>query len=150
MVTLAQVQRQMRGRRVYFDTSPIIYFINKVEGYFAACLPLFQGVENQDFQSFSSELCLAELLVKPLRENNHIQARNIKSLFDDGFFHLLAHDRRVFELAASIRATQNLKMVDAVHAATAIQHDCQFIITGDKEIAKNLRGIAVVDLNGFV
>lgn len=142
--------QQMQGCRVYFDTNPIIYFLDRVEGYFEACLPLFQALENGDFQAYSSELCLAELLVKPLRDNNHIQARTIKNLFDEDFFCLLPHDRVVFELAAGIRATQNLKMVDALHAATAIHNNCQFLITGDKGIAKNLKGIAVVNVNEFV
>ena len=144
------LMQKLTGQRVYFDTNPIIYFINQTEGYFDVCLALFQGIEDDLFNACSGELCLAELLVQPLRANDPIPVRNIKGLFDDGFFQLLPHHRAVLELAAEIRATQNLKMIDAVHAATAIHHHCACIITGDKGVARKLKGTEVVALNAYV
>ncbi|MDO5625834.1 MAG: PIN domain-containing protein [Pseudomonadota bacterium] len=141
---------RLSGQNVYFDTNPIIYFLNQTPGYFDVCVALFQAVDDGVFKAYSGELCLTELLVKPLRDNDPIQVRNIQGLFDDGFVQLLPHHRPVLELAAQIRATQNLRMVDAIHAATAIHHHCGFVITGDKGIAKKLKGIKVIDLNDFL
>lgn len=145
----ALIQR-LSGQSVYFDTNPIIYFLNQTEGYFDVSMALFQAVEDGAIKACSGDLCLTELLVKPLRDNDPIQVRNVKTLFDDGFLQLLPHHRAVLELAAEIRATQNLKMIDAVHAATAIHHRCAFLVTGDKGVSKKLKGVAVVDLNDFL
>ncbi|QTD43794.1 type II toxin-antitoxin system VapC family toxin [Ottowia testudinis] len=150
MGALSTLVQRLAGQSVYFDTNPIIYFLNQTPGYFDICVELFQAVEDGRFNAYSGDLCLTELLVKPLRDNDPIQVRHIKGLFDDGFVQLLSHDRAVLELAAQIRATQNLRMIDAVHAATAIHHRCSVIITGDKGIAKRLKGIEVVDLNEFL
>ncbi len=141
--------QRLSGQSVYFDTNPIIYFLNQTPGYFDICVALFQGVDEGRFKACSGDLCLTELLVKPLRDNDPIQVRNIKGLFDDGFVQLLPHHRPVLELAAQIRATQNLRMIDAVHAATAIHHHCGFVITGDRGIARKVKGVEVVDLNDF-
>jgi predicted nucleic acid-binding protein len=150
MGNIKMVVSHLSGKRVYFDTNPIIYFINQSEGYFELCLELFDAIDTWQFQAFSGDICLAELLVKPIRDNDPLQVRNIKALFDEGFFSLLTHTREVLELTAEIRATQHLKMADAMHAATALYHQCDFIITADKGISGRLRGIEVIDLNDYL
>lgn len=150
MGKISTVTPRLVGKKVYFDTNPIIYFINQTEGYFELCCELFQGIDDGAFQAYSGDLCLTELLVKPIRDNDPLQVRNIKALFDEGFFSLLTHTRDVLEMTAEIRATQNLKMADAIHAATAIHYQCDFIITADKGISGRLKGIEVIDLNDFL
>jgi predicted nucleic acid-binding protein len=140
----------LEGQDVYFDTSPLIYFLDRVEIFFDISLPFFQAIESNLFQPFSSDLCMAEMLVKPLRLKDNQRTTIIKNFFDSGYFRVLSHNKQVFELAAHIRATQQLKMVDALHAATAIHHGCQFFLTSDIEIARKLNGINVIDLNAFL
>ena len=150
MGKISKVISRLASKNVYFDTNPIIYFLNQTNGYFELCLELFQGIDDGVFRAYSGDICLTELLVKPIRDNDPLQVRNIKALFDEGFFQLLAHNREVLEMTAEIRATQNLKMVDAIHAATAIHYQCDFIITADKGISSRLKGIEVIDLNDFI
>ena len=126
----------LEGQDVYFDTSPLIYFLDRVEIFFDISLLFFQAIESNLFQPFSSDLCMAEMLVKPLRLKDNQRTTIIKNFFDSGYFRVLSHDKQVFELAAHIRAKQQLKMVDALHAATAIHHGCQFFLTSDIEIAR--------------
>ena len=141
---------KITNKHVYFDTNPIIHFLNGNTIYFNVCKALFQAVEDQSIYGYSSDLCLAELLVKPLRDNNHLEIRIIKGFFDDGFFQVLNHDRSTLELSATIRAMQRLKMIDAVHVATAIQHGCDYIVTADEQIVRNTIGISVINLNQYI
>jgi predicted nucleic acid-binding protein len=95
----------------------------------------------------SGDLVIAELLVKPLKNNDIIGAQKIRSLFNSGgFFQVLPHDRSTLEFAAHIRATQKLAMIDAIHLATAIRARCSHIITNDEQVAKRAKGIKVIRL----
>jgi predicted nucleic acid-binding protein len=142
---------QMAGKKVYFDTNPILYFMNQTHGFYEACLPIFQALDRQEFTGFSSEIALSELLIKPLRDGDSLQARHVRTLFgDDGFFTLLPHDRETFELTADVRASKHLKMIDAIHVATAMQHGCEYFITGDNKIAKRITGIEIINVNDFL
>ena len=62
---------------------------------------------------------------------------------ENGFFEAVSHTRETIELAAHIRATQNLKMIDATHAATAIRAKCSHFIAHDGQIYRNTKGIDV-------
>jgi predicted nucleic acid-binding protein len=143
--------REIQGKKVYLDTNPFIYFINKVEIFSDLCVPIFQAIGNRKLLACSSEATLCELLVKPLREGDLNTAQHIKGfLYSQGYFQMLSHDRSIFELAANIRAVQNLKMIDALHAATAIKNDCNHFITADNNIAQRLKGILVLNLNDYI
>ena len=49
----------------------------------------------------------------------------------DGSISLLGHDRAAFERAAHLRAKHGLKMVDALHLATALQGGAVCLISND-------------------
>ena len=137
----------LQGQKVYFDTNVFVYFLEGHERYAEKCRPFFHAAENGSITGVSGELAIAELLVKPLRDNNLLAAEKVRSLFgDQGFFRALPHDRGALELAAHIRAVQNLSMIDAIHLATAIKAGCSHIITNDEQVAQRARGIEVVRL----
>jgi predicted nucleic acid-binding protein len=150
MESIENILRRMQGKSVYFDTNPIIYFINKTPLFFDICLPIFKAIELSDIAPYSGELCLSELLVKPLRDNDALAVRYLKDIFDSGFITLLPHNRKVLEFASSIRASQNLKMIDAIHVATAMEYECDFLITGDQQIAQRITGIEIVNLSDYL
>lgn len=147
MGTIDNTLAEMQGNSVYFDTNLFVYFLDRYERYFDKCLPFFKAAEDGSITGVSGDLVIAELLVKPLRENDIINAQNVRSLFaSDGFFQALPHDRDTLEFAAHIRATQRLSMIDAIHVATAIKAGCSHIITNDEQVAKRAKGIEVVRL----
>ena len=148
MDTLEKHLLAMQGNRVYFDTNIFIYFLEKDETYFERCLPFFQAVSDGSIIGVSGDLAIAELLVKPLSMQDIFSAGKVRSLFDDGFFEALSHNRETLELAAHIRATQKLSMVDAIHLATAIHNNCSHIVTNDEKVAKKAKGIHAIYLEG--
>ena len=54
---------QLKGKKVYLDTNIFIYILEDFPQYDALINEFIEGVENQEFSCFSSELTLAELLV---------------------------------------------------------------------------------------
>jgi predicted nucleic acid-binding protein len=148
--TIEQTLGRMQGQRVYFDTNILIYVLENAAGYSEACLPFFSAVAQQDIVGCTGEMTLAELLVQPMRSNDMIRMGQIRALFDDGYFEVFAHHRPSLELAAHIRATQGLKMIDAIHTASAIHGGCKYFITHDKQMQRQVSGIEVVNIGGWL
>lgn len=141
---------RLLDKKCYFDTNPLIYALSGNDIYLPIMTQIFQGLHYQKCVGFSSELGLAELLVKPIKENDQIQIDTINALFDNRFLGLLSHNRQCFELSSAIRAKYGLKMPDAIHIATAIYHQMDIFITADNGIANKVKDIEILNLNDFV
>ncbi len=150
MASIAQTLAQMQGQRVYFDTNILIYVLENSAGYVEACLPFFSAVADGSVIGCTGEMTLAELLVKPMRSNDMVSMAKIRSLFDDEYFETFAHNRSALELAAHLRATQGLRMIDAIHTAAAVQGNCKFMLTHDKQIHRQARGLEVVNIDTWL
>jgi predicted nucleic acid-binding protein len=148
MGKIEKILAAMAGNRVYFDTNIFIYFLQHDERFITQCLPFFAAVENGEIVGVSGDIAIAELLVKPMRDNDAVNVEKIKSIFaDDGFFQAIPHSRATLELAAYLRATKKLKMIDAIHVASAIHAKCSHFITHDGQIFKAMKGIEVIDIS---
>lgn len=136
----------LAGKRIYFDSNPLIYFLENDETFFESVFPYFKQLANKQFVGVASDLVLAELLVKPFRENDSENVETIKNLLlNSNYFEMCSHHREVFTYASEIRATQRLKMPDALHIATAILNDCDYFLTLDTQIINNATGITVLN-----
>ncbi len=150
-VRIERLLTKMQGHKTYFDTNILIYVLANVEGYVEVCLPFFSAVALKKIVGCTGEMTIAELLVKPMQDNNMLEIEKIKSLFaEPDYFQTFAHDRATLELAAYIRATQKLKMIDAIHTATAIKGGCKFMLTHDKLMTRNVSGIEVVNIADYL
>lgn len=128
---MGQITLPPRGP-VYVDTSAVIYYVEAVEPYRTASLPLWDALDAGAMEIVTSELALLEVLVKPLRDGNPALAtlyRNI--LLGTAGFTSLPVSRRVLEVAADLRAAVNLKTPDAIHGATALEAHCSLFVTND-------------------
>jgi predicted nucleic acid-binding protein len=151
MGTIASTIAVLQGHKVYFDTNIFVYVLGDNKEFLARSFPFFQAVEAGRITGVSGDLVIAELLVKPMMNNDMIAIERTEALFDseDGYFQALPHDRATLRLAAHIRATQKLSMIDAVHVATAIKAGCSNFITNDERIAERAKGIEVIRLSSL-
>ena len=62
---------QVKGKSVYFDTNPFIYFVEGHEIFFDAVKPLFEMIDRDEITACTGELTLTELLIKPYRDGAH-------------------------------------------------------------------------------
>ncbi len=150
MVSIAQTLVHVQGQRVYFDTNILAYVLENSAGYLDACLPFFSAVADGSIIGCTGEMTLAELLVKPMRSNDMVSMAKIRSMFDGEYFETFAHNRSSLELAAHLRATQGLRMIDAIHTAAAIQGNCKFMLTHDRLINRQARGLEVVNIDTWL
>lgn len=77
MVILNAIQ----GERVYLDTNVFIYAIEGYPDFVDALDEFFGSIEAGELRDFTSELTLAEVLVRPLMDGNlEIQAADQQAL----------------------------------------------------------------------
>jgi predicted nucleic acid-binding protein len=69
------------GSRVYLDTNVWIYALEGYEAFATSLAALFTRIDSGDLAAVTSELTLAEVLVKPIADGNTaIQERYLEAL----------------------------------------------------------------------
>jgi predicted nucleic acid-binding protein len=132
------------GATVYVDTAPVIYSIEPHPDYWALLQPLWDKQHSQEIRLISSELLWMETLVFPLRTQNQPLIQLYKELLSNEI-QLTAIDKTILNTAAKLRATNNLKTPDAIHAATALNAGCTLFLTNDAGL-RTVPGLSVVVL----
>ncbi|MBD2774472.1 PIN domain-containing protein [Iningainema tapete] len=129
-------------------------FIYAIEGYpdFVDELnELFDRVDVGILKAFTSELTLAEVLVKPLMNCNlQLQAAYQQSLQSTEVLEVVPVNRDVLIEAARLRTITNLRLPDAIHAATAFLSGCETFLTNDRRFAALPPTIKVVLLSDLI
>lgn len=123
----------LRGERLYLDSNIIIYGVEGFENFRAMLLDLFQAIRSQTVQAITSELTLAEVLVKPFAEKNSVAIKTYNELLQSRpSFEVLPVTRSILGYSARLRADLGVKLPDAIHLATALSAECQFFCTEDR------------------
>jgi predicted nucleic acid-binding protein len=132
----------------YVDSS---VWIARIEG-----LPLYRKTINDCLNKLDkdgwllcvSELVLLEVLPKPYKSNNDALIDIYNTLFEQT--KMLKSFPNVFKDALMIAESENLKGMDAIHVAIALQHNCKCFISTDTHF-KNLKVIPVkwIDLSKY-
>lgn len=135
--------------KVYLDTAPVIYSVEKHADYWQILLSLWQSLKAREIEIFTSELTLLETLVQPIKQNNQTLVSAYESLLTATDINLLPISLDVLREAANRRASQNLKTPDAIHAATAFSANCAYFVTNDSGF-KRLSNIQTVVLSDLI
>ncbi|HET6569120.1 MAG TPA: type II toxin-antitoxin system VapC family toxin [Rhodothermales bacterium] len=138
---------RLAGRRTYLDANVLIYSFEGPPNVAGELQRLFGAVAQGHLNVVTSELALAEMLVKPLREQKSQQAdRYLTTLQPRPHFDVHPVTRAILVEAARLRAASKLKLPDAIHAATAQFTGCEVFLTNDQRI-KSLPDIEVIQLS---
>lgn len=122
----------LQGNKIYLDTNILIYAIEGYPDYVTALETLFDAVDAGNLTVFTSELTLAEVLVKPMQESDLNKQKIYADTLQDSEGLTVANvSREVLVEAAKIRANQRLKLPDAIHLATAVNLRCTTFLTND-------------------
>ena len=143
----------MHGKRVYFDTAPIVYALENVPHFAEASIPFLRASEDRTLIGFTGAVTLAEMLVKPLSVKNTEYAEVLKALFVSGdIFECVEHSRDAYIGAAGLRAEHRHKFVDALQLATAQTLGCQFFVTNDLKFKSTalIEVVCIQDYTGQV
>ena len=123
------------GDRVYLDANVFIYAVEGFKKYTALCSAILQSIEDMKIEAVTSELTLAEVLVKPLRQNRPDVVAVYKDLIRSQFrLEVVPISRDILVTAAQHRAATGCRLPDAIHIATAVLKNSEFLFTADKSI----------------
>jgi predicted nucleic acid-binding protein len=140
------IRRDIKGKRVYFDTNVFIYLVEGYAAFQTSLNEIRESILHQEAEIFTSELTLCEVLVLPFRSNNTEVVNIYRQLIEEsGVFTLLPTKRETYIRASLIRAQMGLKMADAIHMATAVEYGCEVFVSNDTGL-KVPKGMALVGL----
>ncbi|OQY53249.1 MAG: VapC toxin family PIN domain ribonuclease [Candidatus Parabeggiatoa sp. nov. 2] len=119
--------------RVFLDTAPVIYSIEKNPHYLAIANYIFDElIEKQTLLAVTSPVTLAECLVVPIRDDQtQLQQDFIEFLTENSNILLEIIDKQIGKEAAKFRAQYNLTLSDALQVAVALQANCDALLTND-------------------
>jgi predicted nucleic acid-binding protein len=125
---------------IYLDTN---VFIKAVEGLDEAAAPAKALIETLRSHragiAATSEITFAEVLA-------HIKRRvYLDLLLWSGFIALIPVSRDILIETAALRAESKFKLPDAVHLVSAIQVQCRFFVSSDRDFDKIPQGMERVD-----
>ncbi|MEW6238395.1 MAG: type II toxin-antitoxin system VapC family toxin [Candidatus Omnitrophota bacterium] len=140
---------QIEGNRIYLDTNIFIYLFESFSPYIDILSPVIEKVELGQFHSYTSELTIAEALVKPIMEKNtQWQSIYIQGIQSSPSLTVEPIHRTILIEAARLRSEIGLKLPDAIHYATAIHSNCTAFLTNDKQM-KSIKNLNVIQLDDF-
>ncbi len=121
------------GRRIYLDANIFIYAVEGFAAHAASIQALLAAMDAGEVVAVTSDLTVAEVLVKPLKDQNQAVQQAYKTfLLPTAALEVIAISRELLEEAAHVRATTKLKLPDAIHFATALRQQCDSFLTNDE------------------
>ncbi|MDO8722627.1 MAG: PIN domain-containing protein [Syntrophales bacterium] len=133
-------------RRLFLDTAPLIYYVEKHPHYAKDLRPVFDRIDKGLLTAFTSPITLAECLVHPYRQNLADLQKDFSELIVNGKNTVFVPiDQNISQKAAQLRASYSLSLTDALQIATALAADCDALLTNDMEM-KRITEIKIVAL----
>jgi predicted nucleic acid-binding protein len=129
--------------RIYLDSNILISaFSGEAErGNAPLLMEMLAAVANVSSAPFlTSELSLAETLVRPFRNENQEAVAEFQTVVQpSAWLEVLPVDRTVLIRSAQLRAQRPaLKLPDAIHLATALEAGCAHMLTADQGVHSEL------------
>ncbi|MGL4943121.1 MAG: type II toxin-antitoxin system VapC family toxin [Thermoguttaceae bacterium] len=142
---------ELRGHSVFFDTAPIVYYVEDKSPYADLLEPVFHAVQMRHVEAYTSTVTFAETLVMPYRSGNKSLVAAFEHLFSPAaHMTVLPLDFAVARETARLRAVlSSLRTPDAIQLATANVHRIDFFLTNDRRL-HNATGSRILCLNDFI
>lgn len=138
--------------RLYFDTAPLIYYVERNKRYFEPMDAIVEHIESHSLTCVSSVITLTEVLIHPIREGAaEIEQKYRDILTQNAILRLIPVTIQIAELAARLRVNHNLRTPDALHLAAAIISGCGVFLTNDKGLKRveNIRVLVLDDVERY-
>lgn len=120
------------GQKVYLDTNIIIYAVEGFADLANQIRALLTAMDAAEIVALTSELTVAEVLVKPFKDGNQSAQQAYRTfLTPTPALQLVSVSRTILEEAARLSATTPLRLPDAIHLATANLNGCDSFLTND-------------------
>lgn len=134
-------------RKIFLDTSPIVYYLEKSELYYLNMKRFWKEYDICDY--VTSTVTVAEYLTYPYQQNNLSLVNAFNSFIDGMDIEIKSIDEKIADKAAQIRAKyKSFKAMDALQLATACVTNCDLFLTNDKQLRQfgEIKSITVEEL----
>ena len=119
--------------RIFFDTAPIIYFLDKSPLYFEKMKQFLYKTANDNSQFYTSVITDMKYVVEPYRENNDQKINNCYAFQNFLDMKKIDINTEIASYAGMLRGKYDfLKGLDSLQIAAAHFYDCDYFITNDK------------------
>ena len=138
--------------KVFLDTAPFIYFIEKDSNnpqYFDNMKQFFEEGYRENKEFLTSVITMAEYFVFPYRNEKMSYIDSFHRLVDTLDMEITEVDQEIAKKAAQIRAQyKSFKAMDALQLATACVTGCDLFLTNDKQLKQfaEIKCVTVDDL----
>ena len=131
------------NNKVYLDTAPVIYFIEKRLEYYNGLDAFFE----KDDAYFTSVITLSEFLTFPYKNGEYDAIDDLDDFLENMQVEVNDIDRYIANEAARIRARYpGFKLMDALQLASAVACNCTLFLTNDKQLKQfNEIEVCIVD-----
>lgn len=139
-------------KKVFVDTAPFIYFIEKDENnpqYHDKVKNFFMNGYETNKGFVTSVITVEEYFVFPYRTNNHSYIDMFNRLVVTTNMEIIEISQEIAKKAAQIRAEyKGFKAMDALQLAVACFDECDLFLTNDKQLRqfKEIKCITVDEL----
>lgn len=122
--------------RIYLDANVFIAAYESRTARADHAWWILNAIEDEEIVGVTSELTLAEVLVKPIEEGDDDMVRRYKEIVTQSpELDVLPVDREILIEAAVMRTMRkSLKLPDAIHVASARRAGCAHIISDDRRL----------------
>lgn len=139
-----KVEQALLGiNRLFLDTAPVIYLIERNPRFFDTVQEIFVALEQGDIQVVTSPITLAECLVGAYQANQPQAASSFTRYLTQANVEFVETTAAIADQAAKLRVQHKLVLADAIQLATALQSQCQGFLTNDIEL-KRVTGIQIL------
>ena len=132
---------------LYLDTNVFVYACEGFPEFADTLRELFEAIDAGSITAVTSELTLAELLVKPFMDGDiHRQSVYRDTIRNSDLLSVHPVSRDILIEAARLRSVSSLRLPDAIHVATACSAGCTAFLTNDRRI-NSVMGLKVILLS---
>mgnify|MGYP002626063595 CR=1 FL=1 len=136
----------MTEYKIFIDTSPYIYYLERNPQYYVRTMKYFIDKYDKGNIFFTSAITIEEYSVIPYRENNTELLNDFKVLLIAMETEIVDITQSIADKAAQIRAQYNgFKPMDALQLAAAVESKCDLFLTNDKQL-RQFTGIKVLTM----
>lgn len=139
-------------KKVFVDTAPFIYYIEKDESnpqYFEKMKSFFMNSYQNNIKIVTSVITIEEYFVFPYKRKKLEYIYMFKKLIKTLGIELILIDEVTADEAAKIRAKyQHFKSMDSLQLASACLKNCDLFLTNDKQLKqfKEIKCMTLDDL----
>ena len=134
-------------KRIYIDTSPYIYYLEKDPQYSDKVKNFFIKSYYSGKEFVTSTITVEEYAIVPYREKNEKLLHDFDMLLEDTGTDIIDITKPIAKKAAEIRAYYSkFKAMDALQLAAAVISGCNVFLTNDKQL-RQYTEIAVMTMD---